>query len=416
MIAVAEARAFVLAHCRPLAARRVALDESVGLVLAEDVTAPHALPSFRSSAMDGYALRAADAREPRTRLRVVGAVPAGTSTGLVVGEGEAARVMTGAPIPPGADAVCTLERTQVDTDGSVVVAGGIAAGANLREVGEEIAIGARVAASGSVLTSAHIGILAGFGVSSILVHPRPLVGVLSTGNEVVSGDGPPAAGQVRDSNRPALAAALALDGFARVDLGTVGDDERVIAAAVAEAAGRCDAVVASGGVSVGDRDHARAVLQRLCGETMRWMQLAVKPGKPFAFGVIAGARVPVFWLPGSPLGALTSYELLARPGLRAMSASPTLDRLRLWGAAREAFDRGSDGRMHLVRVIATVADDGVVGVVRASRASGRLGEAADGNAIALVPDGSGIPAGAAVELLVLDPDLLGRTRQNDWQW
>jgi len=408
MIPVADARQFVLSACGALAPTRVAVCDGSGRVLAETVRAPEAVPPFANSAMDGYALRATDTVASPARLRVVGVVMAGDDPEVFVSEGEAARIMTGAALPSGADAVCMMERTRVDGEGSfVVVEESVGPGTNVRNAGEDVAAGEEVFGPGTYLGPTHVGVLSSLGVQSVLVHPRPAVGVLSTGDELVMRGGPLAHGKVRDANRPALLAQVGADGFGTVDLGIAGDDGMALAALLEDAASRCDAVVASGGVSVGDRDTVKAVLKQLCGPTMRSMQVAVKPARPFAFGVLEATGTPVFGLPGNPVSALISYQLLVLPALRFMAGGTVLDRPRLAAVAEVDLPRRRDGKLHVLRATARAGPDGVLRVRLAEgQASHMLRAMAQSNALALLPDGEGVRSGGLVEVLLLDADRL----------
>lgn len=404
MISLAEARQMVLGGCVPLSARPVPVEGAAGCVLAEPVVAADALPPFDNSAMDGYALRSADTERAPCRLQAVGTILAGDAPSLVVGPGQAARIMTGAVVPPGADAVCMVEHTSVASDGSVVVEERVPVGQHVRRAGEDVVPGQKVLPAGTSLGPAHVGVLAALGVELVAVHPRPTVAVLSTGDELVTGRRPLAPGQIRDSNRPALLAALAADGFLPVDLGVVADDVAMVEAAFTTAATEHDAVVTSGGVSVGDADVVRMVLQGIGGDGVRWMQVAIRPAKPLAFGRLGPQSTPVFGLPGNPVSALVSYELFVRPALRAMAGHQRLDRPVLAAEAAEAIHRRPDGKLHLVRVVARTTDHGTVSVTPVSgQGSHQLGAMAGANALALVPDGDGVPVGGGVQALLLDP-------------
>ncbi len=416
MIPVTEARQFVLSSCRALTPSRVAVSEASGHVLAESVRATEPVPPFANSAMDGYALRAADTVAPPARLRVVGSLMAGDDARTFVSAGESVRIMTGAPLPPGADAVCMVEVTRVEEGGSIVVVQeSVNVGTHVRNAGDDIAEGDEVFGPGADLGPAHMGVLASLGVDNLLVRPRPIVGVLSTGDELATSTRSLAPAKIRDANRPALLSRLRADGFGTVDLGLTGDDETALAALLEEAATRCDALVASGGVSVGDRDVVKTVLQKLGGATTRWMQIAVKPAKPFAFGVLEATGTPVFGLPGNPVSALVSYELLVRPALRFMAGCTVLDRARLAAVADVDLPRSRDGKLHLVRVMARTVEDGVLRV----RSSGGQGShmlrvMAESNALALLPDGGGVHAGERVEVLLLDADRVVASPGEPW--
>ncbi|HEY5164470.1 MAG TPA: gephyrin-like molybdotransferase Glp, partial [Acidimicrobiia bacterium] len=307
----------ILASMRPLDVRDVDLGDALGLVLAVDVTTDQPVPPFANTAMDGYAIQAADTVtatvDSPVRLRVVGDLPAGKAPGRAVNPGEAIRIMTGAPMPDGADSVVMVERTRRDGDAAVLVEEAAQSGDHVRGAGGDLAAGAPVFAAGTVVGPAHVGVLASIGVARVPVIPRARVGVLSTGDELTAVDapGPLAPGHIRDSNRPMLLALARQAGCDAVDLGIAVDDEAGIVATLDDAVRRYDAVLTSGGVSVGDYDYVKAALERL-GSLTSW-QVAIKPSKPLAFGVVGD--VPVFGLPGNPVSSLVSFECFARPAL-----------------------------------------------------------------------------------------------------
>ncbi len=399
MIPLEEARAHILDRCPPLPARSVALLEAAGCVLAEDVVAGEDVPPFANTAMDGYALRAADTADAPVRLRVVGTLAAGAAPTIEVRSGQAVRIMTGAPIPPGADAVVMVERTQSENRGAtVVVEVAVVPGQHVREAGEDLRAGDAVFGPGAVLSPGHLGVLASVGREAVEVVPRARVGVLSTGDELVGGAGPLRPGQIRDSNRPTLLALVSAAGCEAVDLGLVGDDEEALVAVVESGVAACDALVTSGGVSVGDFDYVKAVLDRL-GE-MNWWQVAIRPAKPLAFGLIGST--PVFGLPGNPVSSMVSFELFARPALRQMMGHTVLDRPRVTALVDDDLRRRPDGKLHLVRVVATSGEDGRWHVRSSGgQASHLLHAMARANALALVPDGDGLAAGEEVETMLL---------------
>ena len=416
MIPVAEARRFILSACRALTPKRVTISDALGLVLAETVRAAEAVPPFTNSAMDGYALRSVDTVCCPARLRVVGSVMAGDDASTFVSVGESVRIMTGAPLPTGADAVCMIERTRVEADGSTIsIEESVDPGTNVRNVGEDIAAGAEVFKLGTHLRPAHLGVLSSIGVEYLLVHPTPMVGVLSTGDELVTTAAPLTVGKIRDANRPALLAQLESDGFGVVDLGITSDDEVSLAALLEDAASQCDVIVTSGGVSVGDRDAVKLVLDTLSGGTMRSMQVAIKPAKPLAFGVLEAGGTPVFGLPGNPVSALVSYELFVMPALRLMGGSTVLDRPRLAAVAEVDIPRPRDGKLHLLRVTAHADSDGILRVeMSGGQGSHMLRVMAQSNALALLPDGDGIGAGEPVDIILLDADRLPASPEMAW--
>ena len=401
MITLDEAREYVLAGCRVAAPIDVALRGALGLVLAEEVVAAEAIPPFANTAVDGFAVRAADVAAAPVTLRVVGTLAAGTAPERAVGPGEAIRIMTGAPMPDGADSAVMVEVTELSVDGTTVrIDRSVEVGASVRGVGEDVQPGQVVFTPGAVLSAGHLGVLASLGRVRARVHPRPRVGVLSTGDELVEGPQPLAPGQIRDSNRLALLALVEQSGCVAVDLGLVRDDEAAITAAIEHGVRTCDALVTSGGVSMGAFDYVKVVLDRI-GE-MRWMQVAIKPAKPLAFGIVGG--VPVFGLPGNPVSSMVSYELFARPALRKMMgfAPRSWVRSPVRAVVDEALYRRPDGKIHFARVAATLEADGRYHVRSAGgQGSHHLSAMANASALAVLPDGNGVAAGGSVDLLLL---------------
>jgi molybdopterin molybdotransferase len=412
MISLVEARKLVVGAIKTLAPARVLIENASDCVLAETVRAAESVPPFDNSAMDGYALRAVDTADPPSLLRVKGRVLAGDNPCLHLEPGECTRIMTGAALPSGADAVSPLEDVRPGPEGSVIVIDErIQPGTFVRLTGDDVSIGMEVFEPGTHLHSGHIGVLASLGIESVLVYPIPRVGVLSTGDELCRTE-PLERGKIRDANRPALLAQLRSDGLSGIDLGIAADDEMQVASMLREAASHCDAVITSGGVSVGDRDVLKNVLAALSGDTMRWMQVAIRPAKPLAFGLLESTCTPVFGLPGNPVSALVSYELFVRPSLRVMAGHTALDRPRFTGIADSDLCRMPDGKLHLTRVSVSLTSAGQLRVRTVGRqASHMLRAMARSNALALVPDGHGIRAGEPVDVILLDVDDLSRSRE-----
>ena len=400
----AEARDHGLAPCGPRAPLPVPLDDALGCVLAGPVSASEPVPPWANSAMDGYAVRSADvAAASATRgvtLPVVATVAAGAAADVEVGPGQAVRIMTGAPVPPGADAVVMVERTRGGPDADEVeVLEAVHAGRNVREAGSDIAAGQVVVASGTVLGPAHLGVLASVNVRRPVVIPRPRLGVISTGDELVDDDRPLEPGQIRESNRPTLVALARTFGVDAVDLGTVADDRDALASALVQAAATCDAVATSGGVSMGDFDLVKVVLGELAD--MRWMQVAIRPAKPFAFGVLDGT--PVFGLPGNPVSSMVSLALLGVPGLRRLAGRTDLDLPRVQAVAGPGLERRPDGRTAYQRVRCRWVDGRLHALPVAGQGSHQLAAAADANALAELPDGDGVVEGGSVTVVLLAP-------------
>ena len=302
-------------------------------------------------------------------------------------------------MPPGADAVVMVELTET-SGGTVEVRESVPLGHHIRPAGDDIPVGAEVVAAGTPLGPAHLGVLASVGVRRPVVIRRPRVGVISTGDELVDDDRPLAPGQIRESNRPMLLGLAELAGFDPIDLGTVADDEVALEAALRDGAGRCDALLTSGGVSMGDYDLVKVVLGRLAD--MRWMQIAMRPAKPFAFGVLDG--IPVFGLPGNPVSSLVSFALLARPGLRRLAGHTTLDLPNVTARVASDLLRVPDGKVHFQRVRCQWRGSGFVAEAVGAQGSHQLAATAQANGLAVLPDGDGITAGGDVNVVLLqDP-------------
>jgi molybdopterin molybdotransferase len=278
-------------------------------------------------------------------------------------------------------------------------------GAAVRPIGDDVSAGTPLYPAGAVITPAVAAVLATVNASSVKVVARPRVAVLSTGDELVEHDGPMAPGQIRESNRTMLLGLVADAGLDAIDYGTVADDEDALEAVLRRAAGECDAIVTSGGVSMGDYDVVKAVLSRIAD--MHWMQIAIKPAKPFAFGMLAtgrpdGGKVPVFGLPGNPVSSLVSFELLARPALRQMAGRHDVQRPRVLAIAPDGLARRPDGKVHFQRVIAEFGPDGRLYVRSVGKqASHQLAATSLANGIAELPDGNGVQAGGEVSTILL---------------
>lgn len=404
MIPLDEAVAAVIGLCRPVPAGPVPLADALGLVAAEAVTATTPVPPFPNAAMDGYAVRAEDTAGAPVALAVAGSLAAGDRPGPAVPAGGAVRIMTGAVLPDGADAVCMVEHTRPGAPGTVVVERPVEAGAHVRHRGEDVAPGERLVAAGERLDPARLALVAGQGRGEVVAHRRPVVGVLSTGAELAGSGAALAPGAVYDTNRPLLLGLARRAGAAVVDLGMVGDDAEAIGAAVLAAASGCDLVCTSGGVSVGDFDLVKTVLGRLCGPGWRSVQVAVKPAKPLAFGSLGEAGTPVVGLPGNPVSAGVGFELFVRPALARLAGEPCPRPAPVTAVAADPLRRRPDGKVHLVRVAAAVAPDGRL-VVRALAGQGshQLRTLAASTALAVLEDGEGVEAGAPVPVLVTDP-------------
>jgi molybdopterin molybdotransferase len=325
----------ILRAVRPLDPIQLPLAEAADCVLAEDVTAPFALPPFPNSSMDGYAARVADiegaTEEFPAVLRLVGEAAAGAGAGAgelpEVGPGQAARIMTGAPVPPGAQTVVPVEWTDGRMDpgpggaeGEVRVFRPADPGQHIRERGSDVTAGTLALAAGAVLGPPRLGLLAAVGRASVSVRPRPRVVVVSTGSELAPPGAPLAPGQIHDSNGPMLTAAAQRAGAVAYRAAAVADDPATLRAALDDQLSRADLIVTTGGVSVGAYDVVKEALRE--ESTVAFRRLAMQPGKPQGFGLLHPGRVPLFALPGNPVSAYVSFELFVRPALRAIAGHP----------------------------------------------------------------------------------------------
>ena len=409
MFAIHEAQKTVLDACEVLAPVATSCEQMSGRVLAQDVVAPENVPPFANSAVDGYAVRTADTQTVPTELVVVDTVAAGAEPKIAVGDGQAIRIMTGAPMPKGADAVVMVEDTQRVGDDRVSIGKAAKLNDAIRDAGSDVNKGDTVFVAGTVLNAAGAGVLSSVNARTVMAYPQARVALLSTGDELVTDGSPLKIGQIRESNLTMLDAMVAASGCEVINLGIVKDDEALLERVLLNVIERCDAIVTSGGVSMGDFDVVKAVLSRIA--KMQWMQLAIKPAKPFAFGQLQasdGRVVPIFGLPGNPVSSMISYELLARPALRKMMGH-TRDLLR--STVKAVLDapikRKQDGKVHYVRVFGAFESDGRLHVRDTGpQGSHQLASTALANGLAYVPDGMGIEAGADVDVYVIG-NLLG---------
>jgi molybdopterin molybdotransferase len=319
VLSVDDYRNLVLTGTVPLAPIELPLSDCDGCVLAEDVRAPWPLPSFDNSSMDGYAVRSADvagaAESSPTRLRVVDDVPAGFRASVEVEPGTAIRIMTGAPIPGGADCVVPVEVTDGGTT-DVLIKAPADLGACIRRAGEDVVVGDQVMSAGTLLTARHIALLAAVGRGALRVHPRPRVAVLSTGSELVEPGTELRMGLISDSNSFMLVAAARAAGAIAYRVPPVIDDEDAFLQAVTDQLHRADLILTSGGVSMGAYDTVKAVFSRL--GTVDFMKVAMQPGMPQGYGRVGSDSIPVITLPGNPVSSYISFECFVRPVIRTM--------------------------------------------------------------------------------------------------
>jgi molybdopterin molybdotransferase len=406
LIAFDEARAKVLDRLQPLPTRRVPLSDALGCVLAEDVAAGEDLPPFANSAMDGFALRSEDVRGAGegspVGLRLVGEVFAGSAKLPKVDPGTAVRIMTGGPLPPGADAVVPVERTETSGE-TVRIQLAPPERGFVREAGEDVRAGTVVLERGRPIDPGAVGMLASVGCHQVLVHPKPKVSVVSTGDELVDPGEPLGPGQIRDSNSWLLVAQARAAGAEAFRCGRLQDDPEALRRGFALAAAEGDFVLTSGGVSVGDRDYTKGVLAEL-GDVTSW-RVAMQPGMPQAFGYAAGT--PLFGLPGNPVSCFVVFEVLVRPALRRLAGMPDdrLDRPRVLAQLAEPV-RSPAGRVSFLRVRLEAGDDALSAVLTGAQGSGVLSSVVAADGLAVIPaDQTQLPAGAEVSVILLREDL-----------
>lgn len=362
----------------------VPLAEACGHVVASEIKSDVDMPPFDRSAMDGYAVRARDTQPPPRPLTLVGEVAAGDPPGQSLGEHEAMRIMTGAPIPSGADAVQMVERTRLTVEGTVEILDALTPGQNVARRGEDLRTDMTVLALGTYLGPAEIGLLAAVGRTTIPIFAAPRVAVIATGNELVAATERPGPGCIRNSNGPALAAMARLERCSVTDLGIVRDEDDALRASIALGLEH-DVLLLSGGVSMGAHDRVDALL-RDAGVELLVESVAIKPGKPTVFGVKRDRGTLVFGLPGNPLSCLVAFTLLARPAIRRLRriAKPFPARVRatVLGAVK-----GDRHRRTFVRGRLRAEGDGHAFEPLALHGSADLPAYTRGNALLEIPEG-----------------------------
>jgi len=404
VIPVGEALARVLEATPVLGPERTAILAALGRVAAADVVSRRTVPAAPYSAMDGYAVRHADVSAAPAYLRIVAVEPAGTVVATAVEPGTAVKLFTGSVIPRGADAVVRIEDCEEEGD-RLHVRVPVPLGANIRAAGEDVEPGQVVLARGTVVGPADVGVLASVGRSSVLVHQRPRVAILSTGSELVEVDDVPGPGQVVNSNAYGLAAAVREAGGEPVVLPIAPDRLDDIRASVAQAA-RADVVLSTGGVSVGDLDFVKDALEGASFDRLFW-RVAQKPGKPLLFGRLAGRLF--FGLPGNPVSALVCFALYVRPALRRLQGHRRVH-LPVVRARLAAPVRKTRGLTEFVRVSLSDGPDGPIATAARSQSSGVL-TALGGGAGLLVgaAELDELPAGASYPVVVAEPALARET-------
>jgi len=405
VISVTEAVTTILDEIAVLGTERVAITGALGRVLAEDISAPFNIPPLDNSAMDGYAVRfqdlqGASAQHP-AKLKILGDIPAGYSASKPMSAGETYRIMTGAPIPEGADTVVMQEDTRAH-DRVVEIFNLCPRGSHIRRAGEDLNSGDSVVTSGTLLRPAHIGVLASIKKSLVTVYQRPRVAIISTGDELVDVDEALAGGKIVSSNSYSLYALVLDSGAVPVSLGIARDTREALRDKFL-AALHADMIISSGGVSVGDYDFVKDVMQDI-GAEMKFWKVAMRPGNPLAFGVIGGK--PAFGLPGNPVSVMVSFEQFVRPALRKMSGHTKLFRPVIEATALENVETKKD-RHYFIRCMVRKTEAGYAATTTGGQGSGILMSMAKATGLMLVPaDRDGVNAGEKVAVQILDQEFV----------
>jgi molybdopterin molybdotransferase len=410
LISVDEALERVLERIAVLEAEESDVLGCLGQVLAEDISSPINIPPLDNSAMDGYAVRSADTRgasrkSPRL-LRVIETVAAGDIPRGEVKAGEAIRIMTGAPIPKGADAVVRFEDTDESERGGTPREAGILvaveAGLAVRRAGEDISAGSLVLKKGTVIRPAEVGVLASLGRSEVMVIRRPVVAILATGDEIVDVTQPLPQGKIYNSNSYSVAALVLRYGGIPQLLGIAKDDEDLLLAKL-RLGQEADMVITSGGVSLGDYDVVREVLEKE-GEIVFW-QVREKPGKPLTFGLLRGKEgrsIPLFGLAGNPVSAMINFELFARPAILKMMGKKSLAKPTIEAVVEDSIEN-TDGRRIFTRAIVEKRGGQYFARLTGPQGSGILTSMALANGLVIVPeDKPGVKRGELVKVMMLD--------------
>jgi molybdopterin molybdotransferase len=403
-LSAAEAAGRILQDVRRQPPLRIPLDDALDSVLAEAVVSPIDIPAWTNSAMDGYAARGEDVRgaSPTTpvRLRVVEHLPAGRFPSRTIGQGECARIFTGAPLPTGSDSVIRQE----DTDGgaeTVTITKDRDVGVNIRKAGEDITRGSTVMPAGTALGPAHLGVLASVAVAHPLVYRRPRVAILGSGDEIVDVDQPEeilSGRKVASSNTHTLVAMVRQAGGEPVNLGIAADTPEDLRAHLVRALD-CDLLVTTAGISVGEHDYVKAVLEEL-GAELRFWKLRMRPGAPVGFGLLEGR--PWIGLPGNPVSTMVTFELFVRPAIRKMMGHERFFRRPVSACAREAI-KVKPRLQHFLRALVSEGPEGLEARLTGPQGSGILTSMIKANALLVIPEGQfDTPAGTAVQAIRLD--------------
>jgi molybdopterin molybdotransferase len=403
MLRVEEALDKILARIEPLGFEKVSLLESLGRVVGEDIDARRNIPPLDNSGMDGYAVRTADiekaSRDHSVRLKVIEDLPAGFLSQKTMKEGQAIRIMTGAPIPMGADTVVPVEETRKDGF-FVLILKALSLGENIRRAGEDVKQGDRVISRGDILRSSEIGMVASIGRSSLSVYQRPMVSILCTGEELVDVDEPLEGVKIVSSNSYTLAAQVRECGAIPVQLGIARDQKDEVKEKLRQGL-RADVLISSAGISVGDYDFVKEALKDLGMEMVFW-RVAMKPGKPMAFGTIR--EKPVFGLPGNPVSSMVSFEQFVRPALLKMMGHRQIFRPCIEAMLNEDLDM-EPGKRHYIRAVVSRKEDHYVVMTTGAQGSGILNSMVRANGLIVIPeDRKGVQAGEKVKVQLLSSE------------
>jgi molybdopterin molybdotransferase len=384
MISFEEALHKILSSIQPLGLEKVQLLESLGRIIGEDIYAKRDIPPLDNSAMDGYALRFEDIRESSkdhpVRLEVIEDLPAGFVSKKTIEKGQAIRIMTGAPIPKGADTVVPVEETRKE-HGFTFILKAASLGENIRRSGEDVKKGERVISKGDLIRPAEVGMLASVGRSSVLIYQKPLIAILCTGDELVDVDGNLEESKIISSNSYTLAAQVKDCGAVPVQLGIARDRKEEIREKLRQGT-RADVLISSAGVSVGDYDFAKDALSDL-GMEMAFWQISMKPGKPLAFGTIQGK--PVFGLPGNPVSSMISFEEFVRPSLLKMMGHREVLRPVVEAILQEEI-RKTAGRRHFIRAFVSFKEGSYFATTTGDQGSGILMSMLKANGLIMIPE------------------------------
>jgi molybdopterin molybdotransferase len=393
MISIQEAQNIILEQIKPVAVESVPLLQCVNRVCAEPCYAPWDIPPVANSEMDGYAF--SHAALTGNRLPVTGFVPAGTMRTVPVPAGEAVKIMTGAPIPPGCDTVVPIEEVEVEGD-EIRLTGRVVTGACIRAKGDDVCKDELVISAGTLLRPQEIGMLSAMGKTVLGVYRKVQVAIISTGDELLDPGSVPQAGKIIDSNSYSLAAQVLDAGGDAIMLGIAADNREATRQKV-QAGLQGDFLVLAGGVSVGDRDFVKETIEALGGE-MKFWRVNIKPGKPMAFAILQGK--PVFALPGNPVAAMVTFEQFVRPALLKAMGHRSLFRPVVSATLREPLTNNGS-RPHLVRGVLT-REGASYGVVSTGRqGSNRLSSLIQGNSLIFVPPNASLPVGEPVQVQLL---------------